>query len=146
MKTLNDRIGSVILKLREQERTRIHVPGYGSITPSELHIIQTIGDAKQITAQEIGNVLSISKGAVSQVVKTLTKSDLIMQSPSEKDKRSKVLTLTELGNHYYECHLQIHHDLQQKLRESLSETEQAGFEKGLDVLLDALHDIDTQYR
>ncbi|MFI3804215.1 MarR family transcriptional regulator [Vagococcus fluvialis] len=35
------------------------------LTPSELHIVECIGNKEQITSKEIGEELNITKGAVS---------------------------------------------------------------------------------
>ena len=108
------------------------------LTPSELHIGECSGNKEQITSKEIGEELNITKGAVSQQIKKLIESKIVVKKVSEKDRRVSFLKLTEIGLSFYEEHQKIKLSFESLLSENLAHDEMIGFIKGVTLLNSSL--------
>lgn len=64
---------------------------------TELRIVHEIGAAKEITAQEICEILNLDKGYLSRIVKRLLKDEIIEKSSSVQDKRAFNIKLSASG-------------------------------------------------
>ena len=65
------------------------------MTQSELHVFHLVKHQREITAREIAKKLAISPSAVTQIVNKLVEKEFLEKNPSDNDKRSIKLSLSE---------------------------------------------------
>lgn len=75
---------------------------------SELHMIEVVGNYKDINITKLANVLGITRGGASQGIDKLCKKQMIPKKPSPLTDNEVVLTLTERGNKAFESHNVYH--------------------------------------
>lgn len=88
--------------------------------PAEVHLIEIIGAHKRITTTEIAKVLSITKGAVSQVTNKLISKDLIVKEVSPIKANEVFIHLTEKGEKVFLYHREMHRDMIEKVNAELA--------------------------
>lgn len=137
-KNLTNHLGELFHLISAYEELNLSLVDKRILTPSELHIVECIGNKEQITSKEIGEELNITKGAVSQQIKNLIESKIVVKKVSEKDRRVSFLKLTEIGLSFYEEHQKIKLSFESLLSENLSHDEMIGFIKGVTLLNSSL--------
>lgn len=131
MKPLMKILSSLFINLKELDKSE-------ETTPSQTHIIESIGSTSTITANEIASDLKVTKGLVSQLIKELVEGGYINQDVDPIDKRMRVLSLTPKGEKVYDYHRSCHAVLEDVIETNLSIEEQKAFMKGLELLDQAL--------
>lgn len=79
-----------------------------SLYPSEVHIIEVIGDNQALTATEISKIMAVTKGAVSQTTSKLIQKDLIGKRLADDGSNTILLYLKEDGEKIYKEHRERH--------------------------------------
>ncbi|MCB9481595.1 MAG: MarR family transcriptional regulator [Desulfobacteraceae bacterium] len=102
------KFASVALKYSASEELPIRVDENTIVSTKEAHVIQTIGDNKNIGVTELGNFFGISKSAASQMVSKLDSKGFIKKMRSEENSKEVNLVLTKLGEKAYKAHEQTH--------------------------------------
>jgi DNA-binding MarR family transcriptional regulator len=78
------------------------------LSHTEIHLIEIIGDNRDLGVTDIARLIGVTKGAVSQTLKRLEKKGLTRKQ-EDPDNRSKLLvSLTALGNMAYWSHKHWH--------------------------------------
>jgi DNA-binding MarR family transcriptional regulator len=99
------------------------------LSHTEIHLIEIIGDGKDLGVTDIARLIGVTKGAVSQALNRLEKKELVRKQ-EDPDNRSKLLiSLTALGNMAYWAHKHWHETMDGgfiKYLEGLN-TDQTGF-------------------
>ena len=72
-----------------------------NVNKSECFLIVEIGRQPGICIKDLAQILKLDKSGVSRSVEELVKKGYILRQPSEKDRRSVVLTLTKSGEERY---------------------------------------------
>lgn len=75
---------------------------------SELHMIEVVGNYKNINITNLAKVLGITRGGASQGIDKLCKKQMIFKEPSPLTDNEVVLTLTERGKRAFESHKDYH--------------------------------------
>ena len=75
--------------------------------PAEIHVIDAIGNNKNVTATGLAGQLGITKGGISQSVAKLYEKELISKSAGT-GKNEIYLHLTDKGRTAYEGHKRLH--------------------------------------
>lgn len=105
--------------------------------PSEIHIIEAIGNKPGINVTELAAVLEISKPAVSKFVKKLESKNLIRRSSKAGNGREVFFQLLPTGQEIFRKHIDYHSradaDIMQ-LMEKMSEKDLKTVEKLLDII------------
>ncbi len=112
------------------------------ITLNQWRMIAFIGGAGKLTASELIAATAMDKGLVSRNVKSLIASGLVISSPSERDNRVQVLSLTPRGKHVFEVALPRMQRRQDDLQLALSADEIATFRSVVDKLERAAEKMD----
>ncbi|MDY0362108.1 MAG: MarR family transcriptional regulator [Desulforegulaceae bacterium] len=102
------KFASVALKYSASEELPVKVDETTVISTKEAHVIQAIGDNKNIGVTELGNFFAISKSAASQMVSKLESKGFIKKMRSQDNNKEINLILTELGKKAYTAHEQTH--------------------------------------
>lgn len=74
----------------------------------ELHMIEIVGNYKNINITKLANALGITRGGASQGIDKLCKKQMILKKPSPLTDNEVVLSLTERGNKAFESHKEYH--------------------------------------
>ena len=130
-----DQNNKLIWNLRDIGHTMRHISeGKGS----QKRILIILKEAKQITQRELTQRLQIQPGSVSEVVGKLEAAGFLVRSPSETDRRTTNISLTEAGRAAAEeAHTQ-RQERHQQMFSSLSEEEK-------DTLLHLLEKVNTDW-
>lgn len=131
-------MGRLFLQLQRLEKNPRSFGDAGPLTPSEIHTIDAIGCGQAILMSELANRLSVTKGAVSQVIKRLESQGLVQRSAHPEDSRASLISLTSKGVSAYHAHWQDHLHFYDQLRAKLSQQEIEMFEIGIEKLIELL--------
>lgn len=89
-KALGQRLES---KLREQNL---------SITAEQWNVISMLHHHGKLSQKAIGLFVGFNKVRINRLIDRLEKTKIVKRSASNSDKRMKIVTLTKLGNQYYQ--------------------------------------------
>ncbi len=96
-----------------------HLPNdYGigeSLFPSEIHTIEAIGKNQKINITELAKIMTITKGATSQMIIRLTKKGFVQKTRSGDNEKEVRLTLTTNGKKAYSGHEKHHKKFKNEL-------------------------------
>ncbi len=96
------------------------------LSHSEIHLIEIIGDNRDLSVTDIGRHLGITKGAVSQNLKRLENKGLSTKETDPKNLSRSLVTLTSKGYTAYYAHKHWHETMDggfAKYLEDMDETE-----------------------
>lgn len=106
--SLNVKIKLMAERYLELERIpRIFSSGF-SLTSSELHLLETIGDHPGSSVTSLAAWLGISKGAVSQTLKRLEQKGLVLRDCDPDNLSRMQLRLSDTGTDLYREHKEWH--------------------------------------
>lgn len=115
-----DTNNKLIWNLRDIGHTMRHISeGKGS----QKRVLITLREAEGMTQRELTRRLDIQPGSVSEVIGKLEAAGLLIRSPSETDRRTADITLTETGKTAAENALSQRQGRHQQMFASLSEEE-----------------------
>lgn len=89
----------------------------------EWRVIAILGEGEPITAQDLGDAAAMDKVTVSRAVKALSERGLIARTAHDRDRRARLLDLTDEGWSVYEEIAPIALAAEAKLLDGLSEEE-----------------------
>ncbi|MBP7213931.1 MAG: MarR family transcriptional regulator [Anaerolineaceae bacterium] len=90
---------------------------------------------KSVSLNNLAQFLGISNPAVSQLIEKLVRSDLVKRIPNPKDKRGKLLELTEKGKELTQEGKLVNQQLGLDLVNSLTEDELPTIQKAIEIIL-----------
>lgn len=114
------------------------------ITLNQWRMIAFIGGTGELTASELIAATAMDKGLVSRNVKSLIESGLVFSSPSERDNRVQVLSLSPAGKNIFETALPRMQKRQDDLQKNLTADEIATFRSVVDKLERAAEKMDDK--
>lgn len=88
----------LIRKLGVLERSEAICCG---ITLTQCHVIVETGRKKQISVNELSELLNLDKSTVSRTVEQLVTQDIILREPDPNDRRYVILQLTSKGDRLF---------------------------------------------
>lgn len=101
------------------------------VNTSECFLIVEIGRQPGICIKDLAQILKLDKSGVSRSVEELVKKGYILRQPSEKDRRSVVLTLTKSGEDRYN---KIEADMYTEFKKVFSKIKKSDQDKVLEAL------------
>lgn len=102
-----------------------------NVNKSECFLIVEIGRQPRICIKDLAQILKLDKSGVSRSVEELVKKGYILRQPSEKDRRSVVLTLTKSGEERYN---KIEADMYTEFKKVFSKIKKSDQDKVLEAL------------
>ena len=102
-----------------------------NVNKSECFLIVEIGRQPGICIKDLAQILKLDKSGVSRSVEELVKKGYILRQPSEKDRRSVVLTLTKSGEDRYN---KIEADMYTEFKKVFSKIKKSDQDKVLEAL------------
>jgi len=117
---IHGKFQSIMRLTRELEKTPRNFGTGEPLTHSEIHLIEIIGGNENLSVTDIGNLLGITKGAVSQNLKRLEAKGFSQKKTDPGNLSRTIVLLTSKGYTAYYAHKHWH------------ETMDGGFAKYLD--------------
>ncbi|MBU2488115.1 MAG: MarR family transcriptional regulator [Proteobacteria bacterium] len=105
--------------------------------PSQMHVIERVGESPGISITELARVLGITKGAVSQTVKKLEEMGMVARYKQENNAKNVLLKLGKKGEKTFEAHHEWHQTHDEYFLRRLQQMPQSQYEAVLAFLLDA---------
>jgi DNA-binding MarR family transcriptional regulator len=103
-----DLIHQLVIKIQNREK-RPNNYGTGDLLYRfEIHTIHAIYKNPGITASELSNMFSVTKGAISQIITKLTKKGFIQKDKDPVTNKIIFLTLTLKGTFIAKKHIEFH--------------------------------------
>ena len=90
------------------ESMPIHVNDNIEISTREAHVIQAIGERKQISVTDLASHFGVTKSASSQIVAKLAGKGFLEKAQSPHSNKELELTLTDLGWQAFRAHERFH--------------------------------------
>ncbi|MBP2651197.1 MAG: MarR family transcriptional regulator [Firmicutes bacterium] len=112
----------------------------GLLTLSEIHTIDAIGCGNGILMSELAARLSITKGAVTQIISRLELKELVRRVTHPTDSRYTIVSLTKTGLLAYQAHTEFDQELYRKFSTDVSPDEMETFKRCLDKLCHILEE------
>ena len=108
-----------VVKLNSEFEKKAHDFGIGEkLYNSEVHMIEVIGENKNLSVTDIAGFFGITKGAVSQTLKKLEKKDLIIKNRAPENASKYILGLTTKGKSVFYEHLHWHETMDGGFKEA----------------------------
>lgn len=123
------------MHLRQLEKHPHTFGAAGPLTPSEIHTIDAIGCEGGILMSELAARLSVTKGAITQIIVRLESKELVRRSPHPHDSRGTTISLTDKGKEAYWEHEHYQAEFYEELRSQLNADEIKVFEKCVEKLI-----------
>lgn len=133
-------------KLLEQIKTSI--PDWervGTLTVTELHVIQSIGEQKQMNVTTIARNIGVTKSAISKITSKLMKKGLVERYQLQDNQKEVYFRLTSKGEKVFAVHEQFHSRLERRTRQFLDRYKEADLLFLRDVMRDATQEMDKDW-
>ncbi len=112
--------------------------GCCSISISQCHALVEIGRSDALTLKELASIIMLDASTTSRTVDSLVKKGLVNRTPSESDRRSINITLTDKGHTLFqniECSMDSKFDV---IFHNIDANQQDMVLKSLDLILTAI--------
>ena len=103
---------------------------YG-LNVSEFGVLEALYHKKQLSVKAIIDKVLVPNSSMSYVIENLVAKNYIQKVQSEKDKRSYLLSLTDIGRNLMDKIFPIHKANMRKILDVLEETEETTLQKAL---------------
>jgi DNA-binding MarR family transcriptional regulator len=133
-------------KFHEMENMPIEMGDGEELYPSELHVIEAIGNKRGKNVTELSKIFQITKGAVSQVVNKLYEKGFIHKERNEKYGKEIILSLTEKGQIAFEIQDKLHKRIEGEFLDHFKGFKPEEIESFLQILFEVDHFIDNFLR
>lgn len=112
----------IVNRFKIIEGMAIDFGGIGiNLYPSEIHLIEVIGNYPEINITELADKMGVTKGAVSQIIKKIVKKDLVVKYKNSSNQKEVHLMLTPKGKSSYLGHEEYHKESDMELINYYSE-------------------------
>ena len=103
---------------------------YG-LNVSEFGVLEALYHKQQLSVKAIIDKVLVPNSSMSYVIENLVAKNYIQKVQSEKDKRSYLLSLTDIGRNLMDKIFPIHKNNMRKILDVLEETEEMALQKAL---------------
>ena len=135
----------LIIDLRTASRQLVRELGFlkptiagTQLSASSVHAIVEIGLGEGISAKDLGEILLLEKSTISRMIKTFVSGGVVLETPGEKDRRVKLLSLSSAGEIVLAKIVEFAENQVISAMRSLSSTEQNTTLKGIQIYAAAL--------
>ena len=101
--------------------------GFENFASSHGNILFQLSRTENLKMNELSKIINRDKSTTTVLVRKLEKEGLIKTSPSEEDKRIRIVSLTEKGKHYNSITKEISCKLIEKFYRGFSDEEKDSF-------------------
>jgi DNA-binding MarR family transcriptional regulator len=111
------------------------------LTRSRAHLVWELHHRGPSTQQSLAQALRVTPRAVTGLVDALGDSGFVTREPHPDDRRATLVTFTKRGQETANALERDHIEFARKLFGDLPDTTYRGFARGLDGVLDRLHEL-----
>lgn len=115
--------------------------GYSS---SQICALFFLNDQSQATINDLAKQLGVTKAAVSQMVDRMVEQGLVDRQKNPRDRRCRVLTLTDLGKCQVEEARQVRLAWLDDLQKGFTPSQQSTLEQDLNVLVNEIRQMNLE--
>ena len=120
---------------------RMHALNLG-ISQMQMRALRAIWSAHNVTSQYIASTLKRDKAQVTRLVNELVEQGLVEREPNPEDMRSKLLRLTEAGNHIFRQIEEIQQEVYSEMVKGIDESDLQTFFKVSDQLSENIRQME----
>jgi DNA-binding MarR family transcriptional regulator len=95
-------------KFNRIQETPVSLEDGTTVYGSEMHMAVAVGEGRARTATELGELFSVTRGAVSQAVKRLEAKGILKRRPAPEDAKRLIIELTDKGRELEALHARLH--------------------------------------
>lgn len=119
--------------------------GMKSVTHTELHIIESIGE-NSLTMNELADKIGITMGTATVAISKLTDKGYVKRVRSNVDRRKVFVSLTKKGVDALAYHNNYHNMIMTSITENIPDKELEKFVEIFEVILEALRNKENYFR
>ncbi|HEW2648523.1 TPA: MarR family transcriptional regulator [Streptococcus pneumoniae] len=138
---INEYLTSIFNNVLVIEEVNLRGSRFKDISIKEMHTIDVIGKAPDVTPSQVSKELMVTLGTVTTSLNNLERKGYIERVRSEQDRRVVHLHLTKKGHLIHRLHKRFHKATVEKIIDGMSEEEIAVMGKGLTNLYQFLEDL-----
>ena len=110
----------------------------GNMTLAQCHAIVEIGRAKNISLNELSDVLNLDNSTISRTINNLVNTGMVIRETDAKDRRYIVIKLTDNGNEIFKEIEQNMEEYFERVYEFIPRDKTQQVVESLEILLDAI--------
>ena len=119
--------GHVLAKFVRVDKSAYDFGTGGLLCTSEIHMICAVDSFDGVGVTELAEQMSVTKGAVSQVVAKLVEKGMLVKEPDPENRARVVVRTTQLGHSASEGHRRFHQEHDQEFLQYLSELDEEAY-------------------
>ncbi|WP_163339030.1 MarR family winged helix-turn-helix transcriptional regulator [Desulfopila sp. IMCC35008] len=108
------------------------------LSPAQMHTVEIIGHNQNMRMKELAERLGVTTGTLTVGVDKLEKLGLVERKPHERDRRSWLIVLTDVGKEMYEQHHKYHLEFTNEISRDLTMEQINDLTEHLSIILKRL--------
>jgi len=141
--TLHERFQLLARLAAELESTPRHYGTDELLTPSEIHLVERIGDQDQsLSVTDLARLVGVTKGAISQTLKKLARKQIVRKDSDPHNSSRTLVSLTAKGKAAFYAHMHWHETVDGGFKEFFMNLSQ----DQVDFLIETLSRLEVFYR
>ena len=129
------------IDMRTATGERMHALNLG-ISQMQMRALRAIWSTDDMTSQYIASTLKRDKAQVTRLVNELVEQGLVEREPNPEDMRSKLLRLTEAGNHIFRQIEEVQREVYSEMVNGIDESDLQTFFKVSDQLSENIRQME----
>ena len=138
----NDRFNSFVLAFNQLKNFQHRNSIDKSITINEVHLIDLIGRNQPVNLVKLSELLEVSRSAVTQSVRRLTKKDLVSFEFAQDNEKNKYLILSKKGVEVFN----IHKEQQEHIEKAIFSVLRNYSEEDLQMVVKLMDDVEQVWQ
>ncbi|WP_346744061.1 MarR family transcriptional regulator [uncultured Streptococcus sp.] len=138
----NNRFNSFVLAFEQLKKDQHRNSIDKSITINEVHLIDLIGRNQPVNLVKLSEILEVSRSAVTQSVRRLTKKELIVFEFAPDNEKNKYLRLSEKGVGVFN----IHKEQQEHIEKAIFSVLRNYGEENLQMVMGLMDDVEKVWQ
>lgn len=139
---ISGKFQSILSLAKKMEKTHKSFGTGEMISHSEIHLIEIIGDAQDLSVTDLARHMGITKGAVSQSLKRLENKGFTTKNIDPENLSRTIVLLTSKGQTAYWSHKHWHETMDGGFLEYLDGLDDGAFE----IIVDFLMKVESFYK
>ena len=138
----NNRFNSFVLAFEQLKKAQHRNSIDKSITINEVHLIDLIGRNQPVNLVKLSELLEVSRSAITQSVRRLTKKDLVSFEFAPDNEKNKYLILSKKGVDVFN----IHKEQQEHIEKAISSVLRNYSDEDLQMVMKLMDDVEKVWQ
>ena len=138
----NNRFNSFVLAFERLKKDQHRNSIDKSITINEVHLIDLIGRNQPVNLVKLSELLEVSRSAITQSVRRLTKKDLVAFEFAQDNEKNKYLILSKKGVEVFN----VHKEQQEHIEKAIFSVLRNYSEEDLQMVMKLMDDVEQVWR